>query len=1538
MTTVEEMQVSLRDLGWLLASNSHVVDVVHRISGECLEAYRAQASRVTEDFRREWETAHGAYRERQLFELVQNGADALTEAGMRGRIEIVLTDSALYCANEGAPIDPEGATALMHSHMSRKHAGQIGHFGLGFKSVLAISRRPRFFSRSGSFEFDEAWAGREIRKVVPAADRIPILRLARESDPATAASVDPDLARLMEWATTVVVLPYESDLREHLGKALKTFPPEFLLFGRSVSKIALVNETSADQRVISASVGSDGAIQLSDQESVKTWRVFEREVELSERAAEELPPRDIDEEERGRIPLAWAVPLDDARSDGRFWSFFPTNESSTMKGILNAGWKTTSDRHSLLDGPMNRELLQRFAELVADSLETTYDETDPAAHLDLLPPRDTKGWADDALSELVYRELNERPVVPDADRRYQLGRTLRLFPPGVGEPASALWMSASPRSDQWVHASVVRRDRSYRAGRLGARPGAVVRDWLEAMMFHPTVDNSRQALLVAEILNAEYRHRDEIRHARIVLTDTSELVALMPDRLFLSSSGGAHPGVAIIHPDLASDPEARRVFRELGVRDFDESLQLDFLAEQQDWERFWEMLHRSSDQLRGQKISRMASEGRLKVRTLAATFVSVRRVLIPGPIVPGPNEEDLDSSLDVEFHASDLMTLEAAGVVAMPKQGGVCSGESWIADYKARLDSGFREEVRKRLYESPQSGYVLIEESPASGPLEPLSSLRPVARARYTEQLIALVENDQPWKASHRTRRDHYGVYAFQPPPAVEMLRKHGYLATTCGPVPISEAVGPELKHWGEFLPTCKTEAYAIFLQLPVQLEVLPPSIWAKALERALVSQDMSRIANFYVAAARNGAAAPPLIRCRVGDALQNRRPSDVQITTDSHMLTSLSSRDEAFIPLDNAEDAIVLIERWSLRYAEDAASVMLGYVADDPAIVASDRLPELGVYGSTINLVLCSDIWVDIPSENGLRRESRDVVRQGDTLFCRSTLAEQRVLSEVRRLWDLPTELSPQEASPTQSPDLTEVNACETLEGKIALLFGADIIRRRLPADVVESIEEENGHLDSLGLAHVAHAIYGTSVLHAFRDEYWNLGITPPGKWSGSDRAVEFVESFGFPVVYAGSPRDEIPPWIEIDGPIRLHPLHEYQTRVAEHLRIFLRESEPGRGMLSLPTGAGKTRVVVEAFVNAYRDGDVEGVVLWIADREELCEQAVQTWKDVWRGLGPSSRLRISRLWGSTNNKIRHVTARPHLVVATYQSLRTRLTPHFDWLSKSACIVVDEAHGSIAPSYTRILEWMGLDHRHTERRLVGLSATPFRGGTADAEETNRLVKRYGQRRFDHDVFTESDPYIHLQEIGILAKVDQMLLPGASLTLSAAELEHIQTFGVMPSSAEEALGREGARNSAIISAIEGLPPSWPVLVFALSVNHAELLAAMLSLRGIPAVSVTSRRTSPDARRQAIQAFKDGRLRVLTNWGVLTTGFDAPGIRALFVTRPVFSPGLYQQMIGRGLRGPLNGGKDRCLIVNVADNLSQYGDRLAFRHFEYLWNH
>jgi hypothetical protein len=44
-----------------------------------------------------------------------------------------------------------------------------------------------------------------------------------------------------------------------------------------------------------------------------------------------------------------------------------------------------------------------------------------------------------------------------------------------------------------------------------------------------------------------------------------------------------------------------------------------------------------------------------------------------------------------------------------------------------------------------------------------------------------------------------------------------------------------------------------------------------------------------------------------------------------------------------------------------------------------------------------------------------------------------------------------------------------------------------------------------------------------------------------------------------------------------------------------------------------------------------------------------------------------------------------------------------------------------------------------------------------------------------------------------------------------------------------------------------------------------------------------------------------------NYGILTTGCDAPKTDVIVISRPVFRPVRYMQMVGRGLRGEKNGG-------------------------------
>jgi len=91
------------------------------------------------------------------------------------------------------------------------------------------------------------------------------------------------------------------------------------------------------------------------------------------------------------------------------------------------------------------------------------------------------------------------------------------------------------------------------------------------------------------------------------------------------------------------------------------------------------------------------------------------------------------------------------------------------------------------------------------------------------------------------------------------------------------------------------------------------------------------------------------------------------------------------------------------------------------------------------------------------------------------------------------------------------------------------------------------------------------------------------------------------------------------------------------------------------------------------------------------------------------------------------------------------------------------------------------------------------------------------------------------------------------------------------------------------------------------------------------------------RRSVISSYKNGKVQILCNFGVLTTGFDAPNTDVVVLARPTISSVLYSQMIGRAMRGPKMGGKERTHIIDIRDNFQIHGRPLdLFERFRNLW--
>src|SRR5439155_18071296 len=97
--------------------SGEIGEYVAKSSRDWLAAYKVKPLLVEEQAGFESAIAQGGYGKRQIYELVQNGADAMLPMP-GGLIEVVLTKDALYCANEGAPVSIKGVDAILGAYLS----------------------------------------------------------------------------------------------------------------------------------------------------------------------------------------------------------------------------------------------------------------------------------------------------------------------------------------------------------------------------------------------------------------------------------------------------------------------------------------------------------------------------------------------------------------------------------------------------------------------------------------------------------------------------------------------------------------------------------------------------------------------------------------------------------------------------------------------------------------------------------------------------------------------------------------------------------------------------------------------------------------------------------------------------------------------------------------------------------------------------------------------------------------------------------------------------------------------------------------------------------------------------------------------------------------------------------------------------------------------------------------------------------------------------------------------------------------------------
>lgn len=315
---------------------------------------------------------------------------------------------------------------------------------------------------------------------------------------------------------------------------------------------------------------------------------------------------------------------------------------------------------------------------------------------------------------------------------------------------------------------------------------------------------------------------------------------------------------------------------------------------------------------------------------------------------------------------------------------------------------------------------------------------------------------------------------------------------------------------------------------------------------------------------------------------------------------------------------------------------------------------------------------------------------------------------------------------------------------------------------------------------------------------------------------------------------------------------------------------------LVVMATGLGKTYLAT-MLAEARRS---HGRGLFLCHSSELVWQAYDAFKGA---MGEEPDVEMGRYRAVTNPLSGRLSP---IVIGTVQTQYSgnngqgRMTR----LRDIGTLLLDEAHHYVSEAWLRVI-------RHHQRenpdmKIVGFTATPDRlDKKAMGRVFDSVAYRYGiSDGIEHGWLVPVDQYTaHMSDLN-LAEVPATAAGDLNPDVLAEVLEQKKNLFAM---ADQIVDRVGDRKT---------------LVFASSVRHAELLAAIFNDRKKSAgAEWVCGETDPLVRRDMFRRFYRRDFQFLCNVDVATEGFNDEGVEVVAVGRPTCSRSKYTQMAGRGTR-------------------------------------
>jgi DNA repair protein RadD len=443
---------------------------------------------------------------------------------------------------------------------------------------------------------------------------------------------------------------------------------------------------------------------------------------------------------------------------------------------------------------------------------------------------------------------------------------------------------------------------------------------------------------------------------------------------------------------------------------------------------------------------------------------------------------------------------------------------------------------------------------------------------------------------------------------------------------------------------------------------------------------------------------------------------------------------------------------------------------------------------------------------------------------------------------------------------------------------------------------------------------------------------------WGNNEFTKKFVEIFGYESGLIPTTKESLESMEEIskskidsntnqrilqvysDLPYR--PLYDYQSKLFFEAEEMV-ETKYSRFMIMMPTGSGKTRLAMEIISHFLTRGvknENDRQVIWLADSQELLEQAIETFKNVFPHLVEKD-TKIYRLWDKYKSANYEKNS---IIMASYQTLVGFLDKNPDSLNPDL-IVCDEAHNVVAKTYKPTIEKLA----RNGSPVIGLTATPIR--TLEGKGNNELKEffywdpksprsSFIDIKFDEDRYDNTIDY--LQKNRYLSHAHKYNIETENLEsiISIEILRGVSKARELTDKFLEIISEDNNRNRKIATKLLEIGKQKKrTLYFGTTRYQAQLICAIMILKGINAVYLDGD-TPHSYRNDSIKKFKNGAIDIICNCDLFTTGFDDPQIEVIMIGRPTKSLVLHQQMIGRGMRGPKMGGTKEFDLYRVHDQL------------------